>query len=38
MGSVSTAIWGTQGVTGFDALQAPFLITRYDLERAGDRR
>ena len=33
MGSISTAVWGTQGVTSFDALQAPFLITRYDLER-----
>lgn len=33
MASVSTAIWDTQGVTAFDALQAPFLITNYDLER-----
>jgi TRAP-type transport system periplasmic protein len=33
MGSVSTAVWGSQGVTAFDALQAPFLIDRYDLER-----
>jgi TRAP-type C4-dicarboxylate transport system substrate-binding protein len=33
MASVSSAIWGTQGVTCFDALQALGLITRYDLER-----
>lgn len=33
MASVSTAIWDTQGVTAFDALQAPFLITNYELER-----
>lgn len=30
--SVSSAVWGAKGVTSFDALQAPFLITRYDLE------
>ena len=39
MGSISTAVWATQGVRAFDALQAPFLIDRYDLEReviAGD--
>lgn len=33
MATVSTAIWDTQGETAFDALQAPFLITNYDLER-----
>lgn len=33
MASVSSAVWGTQGVTSFDALQALGLITRYDLER-----
>jgi tripartite ATP-independent transporter DctP family solute receptor len=33
MGSVSTAVWGNVDVTSFNALQAPFLITRYDLER-----
>jgi TRAP-type C4-dicarboxylate transport system substrate-binding protein len=33
MASVSTATWGSQGVSAFDALQAPFLITNYDLER-----
>lgn len=32
MASVSAAVWGTQGVTSFEALQMPFLITRYDLE------
>ena len=33
MGSISTAVWGSQGVRAFDALQAPFLIDRYDLEQ-----
>lgn len=33
MASVSSAVWGTQGVTCFDALQALGLITRYDLEQ-----
>jgi TRAP-type C4-dicarboxylate transport system substrate-binding protein len=33
MASVSSAVWGTQGVTSFDALQALGLITRLDLER-----
>lgn len=33
MASVSSAVWGTQGVTCFDALQALGLITRYDLEK-----
>ena len=33
MVSVSSAVWGTQGVSCFDALQALGLITRYDLER-----
>lgn len=33
MASVSSAVWGTQGVSSFDALQALGLITRYDLER-----
>lgn len=33
MASVSSAVWATQGVNSFDALQALGLITRYDLER-----
>ena len=33
MATVSSAVWGTQGVTCFDALQALGLITRYDLEK-----
>ena len=33
MASVSSAVWGTQGVHSFDALQALGLITRLDLER-----
>ena len=33
MGTISTAVWGSQDVHAFDALQAPFLIDRYDLER-----
>lgn len=33
MASVSSAVWTTQGVTCFNALQALGLITRYDLER-----
>lgn len=33
MASVSSAVWGSQGVNCFDALQALGLITRYDLER-----
>lgn len=33
MATVSTATFDSQGVRSFDALQAPFLITRYDLER-----
>jgi TRAP-type transport system periplasmic protein len=33
MASVSSAVWATQGVRSFDALQALGLITRYDLER-----
>lgn len=33
MGSVSSAVWGTQGVKDFEALQALGLITRYDLEK-----
>jgi TRAP-type transport system periplasmic protein len=33
MASVSSAVWATQGVTSFNALQALGLITRYDLER-----
>jgi TRAP-type transport system periplasmic protein len=32
MGSVSSAVWGTVGVTSFDALQMPFLLTSYPLE------
>ena len=31
MGAVSTAIWDTKGSNVFQALQAPFLITDYDL-------
>lgn len=31
--TVSTAVWATQGVEVFDALQAPFLIDRVELER-----
>lgn len=33
MATVSTATFDSQGVRSFDALQAPFLIDRYDLER-----
>lgn len=33
LASVSSAVWATQGVTSFDALQALGLVTRYDLER-----
>ncbi len=33
MAAVSTAVWDTQGVSAFEALQAPFLITNYELER-----
>jgi hypothetical protein len=33
MAAVSSAVWGTQGVNCFDALQALGLITRYDLEQ-----
>ena len=33
MGSISTAVWSSQGVRAFDALQAPFLVDRYDLEK-----
>lgn len=33
LASVSSAVWGTQGVNSFDALQALGLITRYDLAR-----
>jgi TRAP-type C4-dicarboxylate transport system substrate-binding protein len=31
MGAISTAIWDTKGSNAFQALQAPFLITDYDL-------
>ncbi len=31
--TVSSAVWDTQGVNAFQALQAPFLITNYDIER-----
>ena len=34
MATVSSAIWDTAGVTAFQALQAPFLITNYSLEGA----
>jgi TRAP-type C4-dicarboxylate transport system substrate-binding protein len=30
--SISSAVWDTKGVTAFQALQAPFLITNYGLE------
>ncbi len=33
MGSVSASIWDTEGVTSFQALQMPFLITNYTLEK-----
>lgn len=33
MASVSTAVWSTQGVNSFNALQAMGLISRYDLEK-----
>lgn len=32
MASISSAVWDTAGVTAFQALQAPFLITNYSLE------
>jgi TRAP-type C4-dicarboxylate transport system substrate-binding protein len=34
MGSVSASIWDTNGVNSFQALQMPFLITNYKLEKA----
>jgi TRAP-type C4-dicarboxylate transport system substrate-binding protein len=34
MATVSSAVWDTAGVTAFQALQAPFLITNYGLEGA----
>lgn len=33
MATVSTAVWDAQGITAFDALQAPFLVDGYPLER-----
>jgi TRAP-type C4-dicarboxylate transport system substrate-binding protein len=33
MGSVSASIWDTEGVTSFNALQMPFLISSYALEK-----
>lgn len=30
--SISSAVWDTKGVTAFQALQAPFLVTNYGLE------
>ena len=33
MGSVSASIWDTEGVTTFHALQMPFLITNYAIEK-----
>ncbi len=33
MGSVSASIWDTEGVTTFQALQMPFLITNYAIEK-----
>jgi TRAP-type C4-dicarboxylate transport system substrate-binding protein len=32
MATMSSAIWDTAGITAFQALQAPFLITNYGLE------
>jgi TRAP-type transport system periplasmic protein len=32
MATISSAVWDTAGVTAFQALQAPFLITNYSLE------
>jgi TRAP-type C4-dicarboxylate transport system substrate-binding protein len=34
MGSVSASVWDTNGVNSFQALQMPFLITNYKLEKA----
>ena len=34
MASISSAVWDTAGITAFQALQAPFLITNYGLEGA----
>lgn len=34
MGSVSASIWDTVGVNSFQALQMPFLVTNYKLEKA----
>lgn len=34
MATVSSAIWDTAGITAFQALQAPFLITNYPLAEA----
>lgn len=34
MASVSSAVFDTKGVTDFQALQIPFLMNRYDLERS----
>ena len=34
MATVSSAIWDTAGITAFQALQAPFLITNYAVEAA----
>jgi tripartite ATP-independent transporter DctP family solute receptor len=33
LATVSSAIWDTQGVNSFQALQAPFLVNRLDLEK-----
>jgi TRAP-type C4-dicarboxylate transport system substrate-binding protein len=33
MATVSSAVWDNAGVNAFQALQAPFLITNYDIER-----
>ena len=34
MATISSAIWDTAGITAFQALQAPFLITNYPLAEA----
>lgn len=33
MATVSSAVWDNAGVNAFQALQAPFLITNYDIEK-----
>ena len=33
MGTISSAVWDNAGVNAFQALQAPFLITNYEIEK-----